>query len=330
MGRSKQPSKQPNEANRPKPLRPGQGVVALVAPAFSFDHGLLAQGRAFLENHYGFRTHAQDNVYDSEAYFAGSDQRREDELFHCLTHPDIDAVFSIRGGYGSARIYPRLLERLRKHYRKNSGQPRILLGYSDITILLNGLYQDLGWMTFHGPVVAGRPFREPLPIEEETFRKCVQTAQALGPVRTTETAMLSPGTGKGRLVGGCLSLVVSTLGTPYEIDTNGKVLFLEDVDEKPYRLDRMLTQLVHAGKFDRVKGIVFGELFECEPAPRDPNKTTAMQAIRLALGEVIKKKRIPVLTGFPAGHGTPQITFPIGGRVELRADEKTAELIFLE
>ena len=127
-------------------------------------------------------------------------------------------------------------------------------------------------------------------------------------------------------------MLVSSLGTPYEIQTDHKILFIEDVDEKPYRLDRMLTQLLHAGKLDHVRGIVFGQMVHCDPAEnsRDPNKTTAIEAIRLAIGRHISKQKIPVIYNFPAGHGMPQITFPIGVKVELRADISRPEVVFLE
>ncbi|MBI3544597.1 MAG: LD-carboxypeptidase [Deltaproteobacteria bacterium] len=303
--------------------------MALFAPAFGFDPQLMEQGRGFFERKFNVRTIALDNVHEQEAYFAGSDERRLAELVHWLTDPDTHALLAIRGGYGCARIYPQLIKKLKAHKKL---RPKIVAGYSDLTILLNGLYQDLGWVTFHAPVLVGRPFRAPTPLEEHTFHQSLFTSEPLGSIEHEQLGVFNPGQARGRIVGGCLSLVVSSLGTPYEVDTDDKVLFLEDVDEKPYRLDRMLTQLLHAGKLDKVKGVVFGQMVGCEPGPesRDPNKTGALDALRLAVLPFLKKKGIPALFNFPAGHGMPQITFPIGTKVELRADPKKPCLVFLE
>ncbi len=303
--------------------------AALVAPAFSFDATLMEQGRAYFETKYGVRTLVLDSVHEREGYLAGSDQRRLGELVHWLTDPTIGALIAIRGGYGCARIYPALIKALKAHKKL---KPKIVAGYSDMTILLNGLYQDLGWITFHAPVIVGRPFRTPTPIEEQTFRQSLFSSEPLGAITDEAMLVLSEGRARGRIVGGCLSLLVTTLGTSYEIDTEDKILFLEDVDEKPYRLDRMLTQLLHAGKLDKIKGLVFGQMVNCEPSPesRDPMKTTSTEAIKLALGVFLKKNKIPAVLNFPAGHGMPQITFPIGAKVELQANPKTPRVVFLE
>ncbi|MBI3556619.1 MAG: LD-carboxypeptidase [Deltaproteobacteria bacterium] len=303
--------------------------AALIAPAFSFDATVMEQGRAYFETRYGVRTLVLPNVHEHEGYLAGSDQRRLDEVFHWLTEPGVSALIAIRGGYGCARIYPELIKKL-KAYKKL--KPKIVAGYSDLTIILNGLYQDLGWITFHAPVIVGRPFRTPTPIEEQTFRQSLFSSEPLGSIGDEGMSVLSDGKARGRIIGGCLSLVVSSLGTSYEIDTEDKILFLEDVDERPYRLDRMLTQLLHAGKLDKLKGLVFGQMVHCEPTPesRDPMKTTALEAIKLAIGPYLKKKGIPAVLNFPAGHGMPQITFPIGAKVELQANPKNPRVVFLE
>ena len=303
--------------------------TALVAPAFSFDATLMEQGRAYFETKYGVRTVVLDSVHEQEGYLAGSDKRRLEELLHWLTDPTITALIAIRGGYGCARIYPALIKKLKTHKKL---KPKIVAGYSDMTILLNGLYQDLGWITFHAPVITGRPFRTPTPLEEQTFRQSLFSSEPLGAISDPGMSVLHEGRARGRIVGGCLSLLVTTLGTSYEIDTNDKILFLEDVDEKPYRLDRMLTQLLHAGKFDKVKGVIFGQMVNCEPSPqtRDPMKTSSTDAIKLAIGPILKKNGIPAVLNFPAGHGMPQITFPIGVKVELAATAKNPKVVFLE
>jgi muramoyltetrapeptide carboxypeptidase len=304
-------------------------TVALAAPAFLFDPAQLEIGRARLEKTFGVTAVTSKTVHERQAYFAGSDERRLEELYESLTDPSTAAVLTIRGGYGCSRIYADLLSRLKKH---RGLKPKIVLGYSDVTILLNGLYQDLGWITFHGPVVAGRAIREPLAAEAETFTRALFSKEPLGTITDPGMKTLVPGQAQGPIVGGCLSLLVGSLGTTYEIDTRGKILFIEEVDERPYRIDRMLTQLLHAGKFDGVRGVVFGQMALCEPYPieKDPDQTTALGAIRLALGAYLKKRRIPTIYDFPAGHGKPQITFPIGVKVKLVADQTKPSVCFLE
>ncbi|MEW6056159.1 MAG: LD-carboxypeptidase [Bdellovibrionota bacterium] len=322
------PSSRKLQVKWPEKLKPGS-MVALVAPAFGFDPEALAQGSSYLESKYGVRTTALENVNQRFSYFAGTDERRLEELLFWLTNPEVDAVFAIRGGYGCARIYPKLIEKLKKHKRL---KPKKVLGYSDLTILLNGLYQDLGWVTYHGPVVASRPFRDPVSLEEMSFQTAMFTDEPLGAISDEQTRVMSEGRAKGRLVGGCLSLLVSSLGTSYEIDTRDKILFIEDVDERPFRLDRMTTHLLHSGKLDQVRGIVFGQMAHCEPPElaKDSSQTKAIEAIEMALEPLLEKRQIPILYDFPAGHGKPQLTFPIGCEVELVADQARPELVFLE
>lgn len=314
---------------RPPRLKP-DSKVALIAPAFYFDAALFDQGRAYLESTYNVQSVAKGDVMSRQAYFAGSDERRLDELFDWLVAPEVDALLGIRGGYGIARIFPELMARLKK---QKGLKPKIVAGYSDMTILLNGLHQELGWSVFHSPMLTGRPFREPLPIESATFRKCLFTAEPLGPVSDSNTRSLHAGRARGKLVGGCLTLVACAIGTSYDIETDGCILFLEDVDERPYRIDRMLIQLMHAGKLDNVAGIVFGQMHKCDPPAKaePPSSTTsALDAIRLAIGQFIEERQIPVIYDFPAGHGSPQATFPLGVEVELIADEKQPHVAFLE
>lgn len=296
---------------RPPRLIAGQ-TAALAAPAFHFDRALYDEGRRYCEKHYGLRTVATPDVHARHLFFAGSVERRRAELLHWLTAPQISAVIGIRGGYGCAGLYPLLRRDL---LRVKNLKPKVVVGYSDLTILLNGLYQDLGWVTFHGPMIAGRPFRQPSPLEEETFRKCLMEGIPLGPIGAETMKTLLPGQAEGPLVGGCLSLMVSTLGTDYEIRTAGKVVFLEDIGEAPYRLHRMLTQLRAAGKFSRARAIVFGEFTDCEPHSDAYKDVSAVDAVKDALSGL----PLPVVLGFPGGHGSMQCTFPIGMPVTVDA-----------
>ncbi len=296
------------------PLRRGSRV-ALVAPAFSFDTKLFEQGRKFLEDKYQVETLVAPDLFEKHAYFAGSDSRRLNELTRWLKDPSIDAILAARGGYGCTRIYSALLKNLKAVKRL---RPKLVGGFSDLTILLNGLYQDLGWVTFHSPHVVSRLFREPAKIESETFYQHFFTSDPVGKIEWPEMKTLVVGTASAPLVGGCLSMVAASLATPYEIETDGKILFLEDVTEQSYRIDRMLTHLLHAGKFNKVRAVIFGQMTDIV-APKDRPELDAAAAIQLSVLPFLKQKKIPCIFGFPSGHGNPQVTFPIGTRVRLHA-----------
>ncbi len=214
---------------------------------------------------------------------------------------------------------------MRANLKKAKGrlEPKILLGYSDLTLALNMLYQDFGWVTFHGPMVAGRAFYSPKPSEKKTFIRTLFSGSPLGPISTPKMKTLIPGQTRGPLIGGCLSLLVSALGTSYEINTAGHILFLEDIGEAPYKLHRMLTQLRHAGAFDKVKGIVFGEMASCLPHAKAFKHVNAKAAIAHALQGL----KIPVILDFPAGHGSTQYTIPLGQNVELLAAARSIPIV---
>ncbi len=296
--------------------------IFLIAPGFAFQKKLLLSGKKFLEKKFHIKAHYLKSIHEKFSYFAGDDERRTQELLRALTSDKNKAVFAVRGGYGCSRIYPELIYNLKK--QKKNLKPKILLGYSDLTILLNALFQDLGWVTFHGPVVASRIFETPLPIEAKTLYQCLFLDEPLGRVSTRSMKVLTQGTAEGRIVGGCLSLLVTSIGTPYEIQTKNRILFIEEVAEKPYRIDRMLTQLLHAGKLKDVKGVVFGHMTNCGSTKE------ILSAIMLSIGNALAAQNIPILYGFPSGHGRPHITFPIGVQVLLNAKKQNPFIEFLE
>ena len=306
----------------PAKLVPGS-TVALVAPAFGFDTKAFEEGRQALEHRFQVRTQARADVTSTQSYFAGSDERRLEELFQFLVSTEVDAIAAIRGGYGCSRIAPDLLKKLRAHVKKTKKplKPKIFLGYSDLTIFLNALHQEFGWPTLHGPVLSGRAVRTPNDQEAQSLKHALTNPKPLGSVRYEKMHTFHAGKAKAPIVGGCLSLITAAIGTEYEVQTKGKILFLEDTDERPYRIDRMLTQCLHAGLLDGVKGILFGELAACGPATpeRDPSQTTAHSAIAQALAPLLLRKKIPVVFDFPAGHGPMQTIVPIGTMVSIEA-----------
>lgn len=311
---------------RPAHLVPGS-TVALFASSFRFDRTLFDQAVVRLSRFFQVIPIYDESVFETENYFAGSDERRFSELYRYLTQPKIEALFLIRGGYGSTRFLPALMRKLRS--KKKTLTPKIVIGQSDLTPFLNFLNQDMGWSSFHGPVLVGRAFREPVALEEETFTRSLFSTEPLGKLTGYDMQPWSKGKVRGRIVGGNLCLIASSLGTAYELDTAGKILFLEEVTESPYRVDRMLTQLLHAGKFDRIKGLIFGQMTKCLPTETTQGTSIEM-AIQSALSPLLEKRKIPILYNFPAGHGNPQITFPLGTNIELLCKSSTCAVTFLE
>jgi len=225
-------------------------------------------------------------------YLAGSDKRRAEELMAMFNDPEVKAIFAARGGYGSVRLLPYLEEeRLRAH-------PKIFMGYSDVTTLLVYFQQRFRWVVFHGPMVAREFADGPGHYDEELLRRTLMRAEPIGEIDTSGVAVLSPGVATGRLTGGCLSLLVSTLGTPYEFDATDAILFLEDYAAKPYQVDRMLTQLRDSGKLRAVRGLIFGEMTECVQHPHQDY--TLVDVIRLWENRFC---RIVGIAGYEGGVG---------------------------
>jgi muramoyltetrapeptide carboxypeptidase len=300
----------------PKPpfLRTG-AHIALIAPSFHFEAQALARGRAALEKHFHVHTTLLEGAYDRLQRLAGTDQRREDELFYWLTHPKIDAVWMIRGGYGVSRYLPSLMARLK---RVKKLKPKILIAYSDLTLLLNALHDEFGWLPFHGPAIAGRVFAEPTALELNFIERNLFSNVPLGLVSTPAMRTWVPGKATAPMVGGNLSLVAASIGTAHPVEAKGRILFLEDCTEQPYRVDRLLTQALQAGVFSGAKGILLGQFTDCG------NPEELEWVFQNTLLPFCEKKRIPLVSGFPAGHGNPQLTFPVGARVRLHAGKEPA------
>ncbi|MGE0131627.1 MAG: LD-carboxypeptidase [Blastocatellales bacterium] len=304
-------NQKPNEHSviKPPALRKG-GAVAIVAPASNIKADHLARGGAELER-LGFRVKYEPEILDKARYTAGSDERRANELMWAFTDPEIKAVWAARGGYGAMRLFKLLdEEKLRQH-------PKVFIGYSDMTALHLYLYRRFGWVTFHGPMAAKDLAGGEGHYDRETLLKAITAASPLGEIKSDRTEMLHHGAGgrvSGRLLGGCLSLIAAMMGTPDELDTRGSILFLEDTATRPYAIDRMLQQLKLAGKFDEVRGIVFGEMTDCVQH--------ADQGYRIqdVLTECTADLNVPVMFGLPSGHSPiGNLTLPLGATATLES-----------
>jgi len=273
---------------KPPALRPGD-VIGVVAPASDIKPERLAAGARELER-LGFRVKFSPSIFAREMYLAGSDQRRAEELMAMFGDPEVRAIFAARGGYGSVRLLPYLDEEaLRAH-------PKIFMGYSDLTTLLVYFQQRFRWVVFHGPMVTREFADGPEHYDEDLLRRTLMRAEPIGEIDTAGVAVLSPGMATGRLTGGCLSLLVSTLGTPYEFDATDAILFIEEYASKPYQVDRMLTQLRDAGKLRAVRGLVFGEMTECVQHPNQ--EYTIVDVLQDRLADL----NVPILFGVRSGH----------------------------
>src|SRR5258708_25068800 len=240
----------------PPALRPGD-TVGIVAPASNIkrpdlDAGCEAMRRA------GYRPFYFDSVLEQDLYFAGSVERRARELEEMFVRDDVRAIVCARGGYGANYLLQAFdLEKIKTH-------PKIFLGYSDVTALLTYFADAAGLVTFHGPMVA-KDWAHEHSIEMNSWHAALSDATPweLNLQDTSGVSALVEGSAAGILYGGCLSIFVASLGTPYEIHTSGTILFLEDFAAKPYQVDRMLMQLKLAGKFNGVQGMIFGEMLDC-------------------------------------------------------------------
>lgn len=294
---------------KPAPLRKG-AKVAVVATAGSVHDEQLKTGVQALQSA-GFAVELPENILERNGYLAGDHERRARTLQGFFEREDIAAVLCARGGFGSIQLLPLLSpEAIRRH-------PKIFVGYSDVSILLNWLLQRCGLVTFHGPMVAMEMARGLEGRSADFFWGTLLGEKRQWSVELGET--ISPGSAEGEMVGGCLSTIITTVGTPYEIETRGKLLMLEDVAEKPYRVERMLTHLKMAGKLDSLAGLVFGTFTHCDgEGERDVKKI---------IHDLFRDARYPVVTGLAAGHGDENLLMPFGVRMRLDGEARALTLL---
>lgn len=288
--------------------------VALVAPASSFPVAELAAGVAELAR-LGLEAVHDESIFDKDRFVAGSAQVRAKAIQKAWADPSIGALVAMRGGYGSAEVLPLLDPDLLRRSRK------ALIGYSDITAILS-FYHQHGLTAIHGPMIDRRLSKGPSAYDESSFRRVVMSAEPAGELRPELLEVLRPGAASGTLLGGTLTQLVSSLGTPWAFAAApGCVLFLEDIGERPYRIHRMLTQLLQAGIFNHASAIVFGEFPGCDEPGGEP-------AIRDVLRDFTAGFAGPVLFGFPSGHTAGATwTLPFGVRAEIIGSAAPAVII---
>lgn len=300
----------------PKPLFPG-ARVALLSPSGSLPEGRLEPTLASVRA-LGFEPVVSESCTVRHGCFAGTDALRAADVNRAFADDAIDGVLCARGGYGAHRLMPLL------DWETIAAHPKFFCGYSDITALHMAFHQRCGFVTYHTPMPSTEWY-EGLDDYTLTSLKNVLFGAVQPQVKNPQGAPLQTlvgGAGEGALIGGNLSLVASTLGTPYEIDTAGKILFLEDIEEEPYRIDRMLLALKHAGKLRACAGIVLGAWTNCEA--KTPERSHTLQQV---LDELLPGEGVPVLAGLQCGHVLPTLSLPLGIRARIDATAQTLTLL---
>lgn len=293
---------------KPRPIRLGD-TIGVIAPASPASREEVDRAKEGLEN-LGFQVVMGRSCYHQHGYLAGKDQIRAMDINHMFADNHIDGIINLRGGYGTPRILSMLdYPMIRKH-------PKVFVGYSDITALHIALNKLCNMVTFHGPM-AGVEIMKDL----DAYTKHHLLAQISGQIESINNPegmplqILEGGMAEGTIIGGNLTLIVSTLGTPYEIDTKDKILFIEEVGERPYKVDRLLTHLNNAGKLEDASGILIGDFKGCDPLD-DEESLSLMEVFE----EIILPLKKPTLYQLQAGHCTPNITLPLGVQVQMDAN----------
>ena len=299
---------------KPPALRPGDRI-AIVAPASAFGRAEFDAGVQELRQ-LGFDPVYSDAVFARDEYLAGAADLRARDLMQAWSDPDVKGIIAARGGYGSVQLLPLLDAGVVRE------QPKAFVGYSDNTSLLIWLMQVCGLVAFHGPMIEGRFARGTAGYDRDSFLGNVSQAAPFGEVHDERLESIRRGEARGMLVGGTLTQLVASLGTPYAFDPPaGSILFLDEVAERPYRLDRMLTQLRLSGLLARASAIIFNSLPKCDEPGGSP---TAKDTVRRVLSDFSG----PILYGLQAGHTEgPALTLPFGITVSVLAGARPSMII---
>jgi len=277
-------------------------VIAIFAPAGPVDGKKLSRGVACLASA-GYVPETADGVLKEDGYLAGDDGHRAAQVLWALSLPEGRAAMAARGGYGTSRILPHI------DWKKMTRRPRLVIGYSDVTAILAYLSTRLRIPSVHGPMAAADLARRPDGAALAAFSRLAAGAVSPREPWGFPCDRLRGGAAAGFLAGGCLSVLTALLGTPFEPDFKGALLFLEDVSEPCYRIDRMLTQWIQAGRLRRISGIVAGKM--------SPAAGETEEDLRRVFAEAGRRLSVPAWYGFPAGHAGPNYPLPFGVRARI-------------
>ena len=299
---------------QPNRLQRGD-TIGIISPSGPYRDGQLEKALPFLKK-LGLNYKMGENCHKNWGYLAGTDEERLADLHAMFADPDIKGIICARGGYGAARITDKIDFDLLKN------NPKILWGYSDITFLHTAIGQQNNVVTFHGPMlasdVAGDDFAE---LSAKMFEQLFEPTNLCYDESISKLQVVSDGVATAELVGGNLSLLANSIGTPFEIDTVGKLLFIEDIGEEPYRVDCMLNQLRHAKKLDQLAGVTIGDFADAASTGDKPTLT-----LDEVFDDYFENKPYPVLKGFKIGHCQPHFAIPLGVEATLNTAEKTLRI----
>jgi muramoyltetrapeptide carboxypeptidase len=303
----------------PRRMRKGD-LIGIICPASPVpDSSRIEKGVRYLEG-LGYRTTVGPNAMRRTGYLAGTDDERAEDIHAMFANRKVRGIFCARGGYGT----PRLLSRI--DYRLIARNPKILLGYSDLTALFLAIWRKCRLVTYHGPMLAVDLSGDVNPVAEESLWRTLCSPEPRATVALADPSpheVNNPGAATGRLLGGNLSLLVSLLGTPYMPDVRRGILFIEEIGEDPYRVDRMLTHLGNAGILARASGVATGQFTDC--VPRDPAAPSF--SLGMILAGAAESTGKPFQTGFPIGHEKRMVTVPVGIRARLDAGKGLLTLL---
>ena len=291
--------------------------IGITAPAFPPDAVKLHNGIEYLQKR-GHRVVLGDSCTSIQGYFAGSDELRVRELHQFFKDPQIDLIICARGGWGTLRFLDKL------DYDLIKANPKLLVGYSDITTLQLAICKMSGLPSVSGPMVAVEMGNDILPFTEEHFWNQLYNTNTYYEYEwdRDEIEVWNRGRAQGRLLGGCLSMVSHQLGTPYSPDYTDSVLFIEDVGEEPFKIDRYLAHLKQNGIFNQIKGLILGNFLDCE----DENESRKHIPVKAVLAEYFKEAPFPVIYNFPYGHGMRKVSMPIGAEAVLDTAKRRLSL----
>ena len=304
----------------PKRLKRGD-TIGLVTPGGPINKKQLKETIIKIEK-LGFKTYHTKHVLSEFGYFAGVDQIRAHDLMHMFTNKDVDAILAVRGGYGAIRILDLL------DYNAIMKNPKALIGYSDVTALLSAIYEQTGLVTFHGPVgissfnsFSVKSLKHMLINPKRRYKYPYKREDNTDDNPEFDLYTINKGKAKGELIGGNLSVIDSMIGSKYELNFKDKIVYLEEVGEKTYKVDKMLVHLLQATNIKEAAGIVFGIFTKCDKgdAPR--------LSLREAISNLFRPLDIPISYGFPFGHISTKITLPTGVKAKFNASKNTLKLL---
>ncbi len=303
---------------KPKRLKPGS-TIGIVNPSYWLKEEFLNKTVKIMEKR-GYKIVLGKSPYLKDNLYAGTPEERAADLMEMFTNPAIDAIICARGGYGANRVEPLL------DYDVIKANPKIFMGYSDITTYLTSITHKTGLVTFHGPMLVTHKTEE-LEYNFEFMTRGLTNAApfTITPPEDFPTRVLKPGTAEGPLWGGNISLITNRLATPNQLDTDGVILFLEDIDEYLYSFDRVMYHFRQTGMFDKIKGLIIGEMCEMSDTEISFGKTTD-EIVMDVCGDL----DIPIISNFACGHGRYQATLPISIPVRLNAEGTMPALDILE